>query len=135
MGRDACSSVTGSIGLRLCFVAWLMCGTMQQAGMAAGNIMDTTVIGTYGYMAPEQLQGAAEPASDLYGLGGTLVLLLTGTLTHVYNLPDSLDTPSTPQRDTTHVVSHHTWYNIEGIRSGRSVLTTCMMFSCQPSCS
>ena len=32
----------------------------------------------YGYMAPEQFRGAASPASDLYGLGGTLLYLLSG---------------------------------------------------------
>ena len=35
--------------------------------------------GTYGYMAPEQFRGAAQPASDLYALGGTLLFLLSGT--------------------------------------------------------
>ncbi|GEM_PF-6454926 len=39
----------------------------------------STVAGTFGYMAPEQLHGAANPSSDLYGLGMTLVHLLTGT--------------------------------------------------------
>lgn len=34
--------------------------------------------GTYGYMAPEQFRGAAQPASDLYALGGTLLYLLSG---------------------------------------------------------
>lgn len=51
-----------------------------------GTIRDTyrqtltggsTIIGTYGYMAPEQLLGQAEPATDLYGLGTTLLFLLT----------------------------------------------------------
>lgn len=36
-----------------------------------------TVAGTYGYMAPEQFRGAAVPASDLYGLGATILYLLT----------------------------------------------------------
>ena len=40
--------------------------------------MGTTIIGTYGYMAPEQFRGAAQPASDLYALGGTLLFLLSG---------------------------------------------------------
>jgi len=30
-------------------------------------------------MAPESFRGAAVPASDLYGLGGTLLFLLSGT--------------------------------------------------------
>ncbi|MGC4065233.1 MAG: serine/threonine-protein kinase [Polyangiaceae bacterium] len=38
----------------------------------------STVVGTFGYMAPEQFQGRAMPATDLYGLGATLMTLLTG---------------------------------------------------------
>ncbi|MGO8992363.1 MAG: protein kinase domain-containing protein, partial [Polyangiaceae bacterium] len=38
----------------------------------------TTTVGTYGYMAPEQLHGVATPATDLYGLACTLLFLLTG---------------------------------------------------------
>lgn len=35
-----------------------------------------TVVGTYGYMPPEQFGGRATPASDLYSLGATLIYLL-----------------------------------------------------------
>ena len=47
---------------------------------AAGDALQTgsTIIGTYGYMAPEQFRGQATPASDLYGLGGTLLFALSG---------------------------------------------------------
>ncbi|MEH1771268.1 MAG: serine/threonine protein kinase [Nostoc sp.] len=38
----------------------------------------STVVGTYGYMAPEQFRGQAFPATDLYGLATTLLFLLTG---------------------------------------------------------
>ncbi len=38
-----------------------------------------TVIGTAGYVAPEQFLGQAVPASDLYCLGVTCIQLLTGT--------------------------------------------------------
>jgi serine/threonine protein kinase len=38
----------------------------------------STVVGTFGYMAPEQLHGEAKPATDIYGLGATLAALATG---------------------------------------------------------
>ena len=44
-----------------------------------------TVVGTYGYMPPEQFGGRAEPASDLYSLGATLIFLMTGC--HPADLP------------------------------------------------
>ncbi|MFO0679109.1 MAG: serine/threonine-protein kinase [Polyangiaceae bacterium] len=37
----------------------------------------STVVGTFGYMAPEQFQGRAMPATDLYGAGATVLALLT----------------------------------------------------------
>ncbi|MEQ9355741.1 serine/threonine protein kinase [Coleofasciculus chthonoplastes] len=37
----------------------------------------STVVGTYGYMAPEQFRGQAYVTSDLYGLGATLLFLVT----------------------------------------------------------
>ncbi len=39
----------------------------------------STVVGTYGYMAPEQLMGYAVPQSDLYSLAIVTVYLLSGT--------------------------------------------------------
>ncbi|QUY43691.1 serine/threonine-protein kinase [Acaryochloris marina] len=41
------------------------------------TMMGSTVVGTYGYMAPEHFQGKAVPATDLYSLGATLLSLLT----------------------------------------------------------
>lgn len=38
----------------------------------------STIVGTYGYMAPEQYRGQAVLSTDLYGLGTTLLFLLTG---------------------------------------------------------
>lgn len=38
----------------------------------------STVVGTFGYMAPEQFQGRAMPASDVYAMGTTAISLLTG---------------------------------------------------------
>ncbi len=37
----------------------------------------STVVGTFGYMAPEQLYGAQTPATDLYALGATVLTLAT----------------------------------------------------------
>ncbi|MCF4966753.1 serine/threonine protein kinase [Nostoc sp. CMAA1605] len=44
-----------------------------------------TVVGTYGYMPPEQFGGRTVTASDLYSLGATLIYLITGT--HPADLP------------------------------------------------
>jgi serine/threonine protein kinase len=44
----------------------------------------TTVVGTIGYMPPEQLLGQAGPASDLYALGATLLHVLTGVAPHEF---------------------------------------------------
>lgn len=49
-------------------------GGVQEVLGAAGS----TLIGTYGYMAPEQFSGHAVPQSDLYALGTTLIFLLSG---------------------------------------------------------
>ena len=38
----------------------------------------STIVGTFGYMAPEQLHGQATPATDLYALGATIVALAGG---------------------------------------------------------
>ncbi|HVK63739.1 MAG TPA: serine/threonine-protein kinase [Polyangium sp.] len=38
----------------------------------------STVVGTFGFMAPEQFQGRAMPASDVYAIGATAVSMLTG---------------------------------------------------------
>jgi hypothetical protein len=39
----------------------------------------STVVGTFGYMAPEQLHGEATPATDLYALGATIAALASGS--------------------------------------------------------
>ncbi|HVU03291.1 MAG TPA: serine/threonine-protein kinase [Polyangiaceae bacterium] len=39
----------------------------------------STVVGTFGYMAPEQFQGRAVPASDVFAVGATALRLLTGS--------------------------------------------------------
>ncbi len=49
-----------------------------------GETEASTTVGTFGYMAPEQLHGMSSPASDIYALGATVLALLT------HQTPDAL---------------------------------------------
>ena len=51
----------------------------------AANGSTMTIVGTYGYMPPEQFGGQTTPASDLYALGATIICLATGQ--HPSELP------------------------------------------------
>ena len=53
---------------------------VQAEGTAPG-LGSTMILGTYGYMAPEQFRGQAQAASDAYAVGATLLFLLTGWCT------------------------------------------------------
>ncbi|MGK7949071.1 MAG: serine/threonine protein kinase [Xenococcaceae cyanobacterium] len=57
-------------------------GSVQAAVSEGGT---RTVVGTYGYMPPEQFGGRAVSASDLYGLGTTIIYLASGQ--HPADLP------------------------------------------------
>jgi serine/threonine protein kinase len=50
----------------------------------------TTVIGSPSYMAPEQFQGEAVFASDVYSLGITMYQMLTGVLPYEAPAPDGI---------------------------------------------
>lgn len=58
-------------------------GSVQTLAAREGSTI--TVVGTYGYMPPEQFGGRAVPESDLYSLGATLIYLVTET--HPADLP------------------------------------------------
>lgn len=58
-------------------------GSVQTLAARDGGTM--TIVGTYGYMPPEQFGGRTTPASDLYSLGATLIYLVTGQ--HPADLP------------------------------------------------
>ncbi|MBT9558148.1 MAG: serine/threonine protein kinase [Myxococcales bacterium] len=57
---------------------WLIDFGAVQSALPASPLGGSTVIGTHGYMPPEQLSGRATPASDLYALGATLIHLASG---------------------------------------------------------
>lgn len=52
-------------------------GAAQNQAAVEGSTF--TVVGTYGYTPMEQFGGRAEPSSDLYALGATLIHLATGS--------------------------------------------------------
>ena len=63
-------------------------GTSRFLEMASHG---TTVIGSPPYMAPEQFDGRAVFASDLYSLGVTMFQMLTGSLPYDIPAPGDLD--------------------------------------------
>jgi hypothetical protein len=58
-------------------------GSVQTLAATRGGTI--TVVGTYGYMPPEQFGDRTVPASDLYSLGATLIAVVTGS--HPADLP------------------------------------------------
>jgi serine/threonine protein kinase len=58
-------------------------GSVQTTAAVEGSTI--TIVGTYGYMPPEQFGGQTTPASDLYALGATIICLATGQ--HPSRLP------------------------------------------------
>jgi serine/threonine-protein kinase len=63
-------------------------GTSRVLEIAAHG---TTVIGSPPYMAPEQFEGRAVFASDIYSLGVTMYQMLTGSLPYDTPAPSDLD--------------------------------------------
>ncbi|MEZ4449391.1 MAG: serine/threonine-protein kinase [Nannocystaceae bacterium] len=57
---------------RLCLIDF---GGVRLALQPEGG---STMIGTFGYMAPEQLHGEATPATDIYALGATICAMAAG---------------------------------------------------------
>jgi serine/threonine protein kinase len=62
-------------------------GSVQFLAAREGSTI--TIVGTYGYMPPEQFGGRAYPSSDFYSLGATLIYLATGR--HPADIPQGKD--------------------------------------------
>ncbi|HEY9833874.1 MAG TPA: serine/threonine-protein kinase [Stenomitos sp.] len=67
--------LTNRSGHRIGQVYLVDFGSVQTLATQEGRTV--TVVGTYGYMPPEQFGGRAVAASDLYSLGATLIALAT----------------------------------------------------------
>nr|WP_230467693.1 protein kinase [Lujinxingia vulgaris] len=70
-------------------------GAVRESVTAEG--LGSTIVGTFGYMPPEQYAGAARAATDIFALGASAVQLLSGTPPgelfdglHTFRLPDDL---------------------------------------------
>jgi hypothetical protein len=70
-------------------------GAVREAVTADG--IGSTIVGTFGYMPPEQYTGKSVPATDLFALGATCVQLLSGRPPsdlfeglHHFKIPDDL---------------------------------------------
>jgi len=61
-------------------------GALQYV-VRSDQTVGSTIIGTPGFVAPEQMMGRAIPASDLYGLGATLIQVVSGV--HPSDLPST----------------------------------------------
>lgn len=61
-------------------------GAVQAAELSQGS--GATVVGTFGYMAPEQFAGRATAASDLYALGASLLQLISGRPPAEFSSPE-----------------------------------------------
>ncbi|MBX9668315.1 MAG: serine/threonine protein kinase [Candidatus Obscuribacterales bacterium] len=75
----------------------------QYLGTATG-----TLVGKHSYMAPEQIRGKAEPASDIFSLGATMHFLLTGVEPQALSVSQPADVNSGTSKEISLLVSEMT---------------------------
>ena len=61
-------------------------GTVNKS--VVGNLGSSTIVGTIGYMASEQLMGKATPKSDIYSVGAVFLFLLTNIEPSMFPIMD-----------------------------------------------
>ena len=87
-------------------------GLARRADAAEGLTLSGSVVGTPGYMAPEQARGNRRPATtlDIYGLGAILYFLLTGRAPFIGDSPGEVlrqvaaESPAPPHKVTSYPV-------------------------------
>ncbi len=101
--RQACEAVRHAHGqgvihrdLRPANMLVSRAGVLKVADFGTSRFMEiaargTTVIGSPAYMAPEQFEGKAVFASDIYSLGVTMYQMLTGVMPYETPSPTNLD--------------------------------------------
>jgi len=78
-------------------------GIAKDASAGARTIVGNDFAGKYEYAAPEQLHGRAEPRSDLYALGASLLATFRGAVPDVGGSPGEVVARKGRQLDTTGV--------------------------------
>lgn len=72
-----------------------------------------TLIGKQCYISPEQFRGKAQPASDIYGLGGTLQFLLTGCEPEALTVSHPSEQRPIVSKEMNELVAHLTALEVE----------------------
>ena len=75
-------------------------GIAKDASAGARTIVGNDFAGKYEYAAPEQMHGRAEPRSDLYALGASLLAAFRGRVPDLGGSPGEVHAPARSSRST-----------------------------------
>lgn len=80
-------------------------GGVQAAAATGAEDFGSTIVGTFGYMSPEQFRGVAGPASDLYSLGAVVLFVLSGRHPSAFPMDRMrIDTSTVPMGRTVEIL-------------------------------